>query len=180
MNMRRRSVIQLGVASIALAGCSGTKTDTSQTSALQMAPVVTKDNKVAVERPEPKIRYQFTCTAADGSLIGKFSSLDEVWASTRYMYIADCQVAYVGTGPLVLTPEEAAAVNAAVAAGAPPGQAAELCLRIVRACTRTDHRTLAASLAAYGVPVVKGALTLAPLAPQAALFTRWLKTASPK
>ncbi|MGJ3188750.1 MULTISPECIES: hypothetical protein [Paenarthrobacter] len=143
-----------------------------------MAPVVANDDKVPMERPEPLIRYQFTCTAADGSLIGKFSSLEEVWASTRYMHITDCQVAYVGSGPQVLTPEETAAVNTAVAAGAPPGQASELCLRIVRACTRTDHRTLAASLAGYGVPVVKGALTLAPLAPQAALFTRWLKTAA--
>ncbi|MGR0159520.1 hypothetical protein [Paenarthrobacter nitroguajacolicus] len=150
----------------------------SNPSALDMAPVVANDDKVAVERPEPLIRYQFTCTAADGSLIGKFSSLEEVWASTRYMHITDCQVEYVGSGPHVLTPEETAAVNAAVAAGAAPGQASELCLRIVRACTRTDHRTLTASLAAYGVPVVKGALTLAPLAPQAALFTRWLKTAT--
>ena len=175
--MRRRSVLQFGVAAIALAGCSGTNIKTSQPSGLDLEPVVAKDNKIAVERPEPKIRYQFTCTAEDGTLIGKFSSLDEVWASTRYMHITDCQVTYVGSGPLVLTPDESAAVNAAVAAGAPPGQAADLCLRIVRACTRTDHRTLPASLAAYGVPVVKGALTLAPMAPQAALFTRWLKTA---
>jgi len=174
--MRRRSVLQLGVATFALAGCSGIKVNTSQPSALDVAQVVTKDNKVAVERPEPKVRYQFTCTAADGSLIGKFSSLEEVWASTRYMHITDCQVTYVGSGPLVLTPEETAAVNAAVAAGGPAGQASELCLRIVRACTRTDPRNLAASLAAFGVPVVKGALTLAPLAPQAILLTRWLKT----
>ncbi|WP_245232766.1 hypothetical protein [Paenarthrobacter nicotinovorans] len=144
-----------------------------------MAPVVANDDKVAVERPEPLIRYQFTCTAADGSLIGKFSSLEEVWASTRYMHITDCQVDYVGSGPHVLTPEERAAVNAAIAAGAPSGQESALCLLIIKACTRTDHRTLSASLAGYGIPVVKGALTLAPLAPQAAQLTRWLKTASP-
>ncbi len=177
--MRRRSVLQLGVASLALAGCSGTKVDTSQPAALDMAPVVANDDKVAVERPEPLIRYQFTCTAADGSLIGKFSSLEEVWASTRYMHITDCQVDYVGSGPHVLTPEERAAVNAAIAAGAPSGQESALCLLIIKACTRTDHRTLSASLAGYGIPVVKGALTLAPLAPQAAQLTRWLKTASP-
>ncbi len=175
--MRRRSVLQLGAATIALAGCSGTKVETSQTSALDVAPAVAKDDQVARERPEPLVRYQFTCLAADGSLIGKFSSLEEVWASTRYMHISDCQVAYVGSGPHVLTPEETAAVNAAVAAGAPGGQASELCLRITRASTRTDPRNLAAALAAYGVPVVKGSLTLAPLAPQAAIFTRWLKTA---
>ncbi|WP_284986941.1 hypothetical protein [Arthrobacter sp. fls2-241-R2A-172] len=93
------------------------------------------------------------------------------------MQITDCQVTYVGSGPFVLTSEETAAVNAAVAAGAPAGQATDLCLRIVRACTRTDLRGLPEALAAYGVPVVKGALTLAPLAPQAALLTRWLKTA---
>ncbi|MEO3942516.1 hypothetical protein V3C41_15675 [Paenarthrobacter nicotinovorans] len=144
-----------------------------------MAPVVANDDKVAVERPEPLIRYQFTCTAADGSLIGKFSSLEEVWASTRYMHITDCQVDYVGSGPHVLTPEERAAVNAAIAAGAPSGQESALCLLIIKACTRTDHRTLSASLAGYGIPVVKGALTLAPLAPQAAQLTRWLKTAAP-
>ncbi|MEV7604686.1 hypothetical protein AB0N65_04520 [Paenarthrobacter sp. NPDC089322] len=144
-----------------------------------MAPVVANDDKVPKERPEPLIRYQFTCTAADGSLIGTFSSLEEVWASTRYMHITDCRVAYVGSGPHVLTAEETAAVNAAVAAGAPSGQPSELCLRIIRASTRTDHRTLDASLAAYGVPVVKGSLTLAPLAPQAVLLTRWLKTVAP-
>ncbi|YCH08182.1 hypothetical protein ACTAQJ_00755 [Arthrobacter sp. alpha11c] len=175
--MRRRSVLQLGVAAIALAGCSGTNVDTSQPAALDMAPVVANDDKIPRERPEPLIRYQFTCTGADGSLIGKFSSLEEVWASTRYMHVTDCQVDYVGKGPHVLTPEETAAVNAALAAGAVPGDASALCLRIIKACTRTDPRTLAASLAAYGVPVVKGALTLAPLAPQAAVLTKWLKTA---
>jgi len=142
-----------------------------------MAPVVANDDKIPRERPEPLIRYQFTCTGADGSLIGKFSSLEEVWASTRYMHVTDCQVDYVGKGPHVLTPEETAAVNAALAAGAVPGDASALCLRIIKACTRTDPRTLAASLAAYGVPVVKGALTLAPLAPQAAVLTKWLKAA---
>lgn len=142
-----------------------------------MAPVVANDDKIPRERPEPLIRYQFTCTGADGSLIGKFSSLEEVWASTRYMHVTDCQVQYVGSGPHMLTPEETAAVNAALAAGAAPGDASALCLRIIKACTRTDPRTLAASLAAYGVPVVKGALTLAPLAPQAAVLTKWLKTA---
>lgn len=177
--MRRRSVLQFGVAAIALAGCSGTNTVTSQSSALKMAPVVEHADEIAKERPEPLIRYQFTCIAADGTLIGKFSSLEEVWASTRYMHITECQVAYVGSAPHALTSEEAAAVNAAVAAGAAQGQSLELCLLIVRACTRTDHRTLNAALAAYGVPVVKGALTLAPLAPQAALFTRWLKTVVP-
>jgi hypothetical protein len=176
--MRRRSVLQLGVATIALAGCSGTKVDSSQTSALDVVPVKANDDKVPKERPEPLIRYQFTCTAADDSLIGKFSSLEEVWASTRYMRITDCQVAYVGAGPHVLTAEETAAVNAAVAAGAPAGNASELCLRIIRASTRTNPGNLAAALAAYGVPVVKGSLTLAPLAPQAAVFTRWLKTAA--
>ncbi|QOT18964.1 hypothetical protein HMI59_07470 [Paenarthrobacter sp. YJN-5] len=178
--MRRRSVLQLGVATIALAGCSGTKIDSSQTSALDMAPVVAGDDKVAKERPEPLVRYQFTCTAADGSLIGKFSSLEEVWASTRYLRITDCVVAYVGAGAHVLTAEETAAVNVAVAAGAPAGQQSELCLRIIRACTRTDPRTLNAALSAYGVPVVKGALALAPLAPQAAVFTKWLKAAGAK
>lgn len=175
--MRRRSVLQLGVATIALAGCSGTNVNSSQPSGLEAAPVDATD-KVPEERPEPLVRYQFTCTAQDGTLIGKFSSLDEVWASTRYMHITDCQVAYVGSSPHVLTAEETAAVNTAIAAGAAPGQASELCLRIIRASTRTDPRNLAAALSAYGVPVVKGALTLAPLAPQAALLTRWLKTAA--
>lgn len=142
-----------------------------------MAPVLANDDKVPKERPEPQIRYQFTCTAADGSLIGKFSSLEEVWASTRYMHVTDCQVVYVGNGPHVLTPEETAAVNTALAAGAAPGQASALCLRIIKACTRTDPKTIPASLADYGIPVVKGALTLAPLAPQAAVLTKWLKTA---
>jgi hypothetical protein len=145
-----------------------------------MAPVVAGEDKIPKERPEPLIRYQFTCTGVDGSLIGKFSSLEEVWASTRYMHISDCQVTYVGAGPHVLTAEEAAAVNVAVAAGAPAGQPSELCLRIIRACTRTDPRNLNAALAAYGVPVVKGALALAPLAPQAAVFTKWLKASGAK
>ncbi|MFJ5954992.1 hypothetical protein ACIQC5_03430 [Paenarthrobacter sp. NPDC092416] len=140
-------------------------------------PAVAGNDKVPIERPEPLIRYQFTCTAVDGTLIGKFSSLEEVWASTRYMHVSDCAVDYVGSGPHVLNAEETAAVNAAVAAGAPIGSGSALCLRIIKACTRTNPKTLAASLAEYGVPVVKGALTLAPLAPQAAVLTKWLKTA---
>ncbi len=177
MDLRRRSVLQLGVASIALAVCSGAKISTSQPSAVDMAPAASGDGEIPKERPEPSTRYQFTCTGRDGSLIGKFSSLEELWAAPRYLQATDCQVAYVGSGPLVLTPEEAAAVNAAIAAGASRGQDAALCLQIVKACTRTDPRNLPAALASYGIPVVKGALTLAPMAPQAAVFTRWLKTA---
>jgi hypothetical protein len=129
------------------------------------------------EKPEPIVRYQFNCTDMDGQKIGTFSSLDEVWASTRYMRIANCDVAYVGGTPHILTPEEESAVQVALAAGAPAEDKFALFLRILKASTRTNPRELEARLSEIGVPVVKGALALAPMAPQAILLERWLQKA---
>ncbi|WP_457962893.1 hypothetical protein M1E17_15560 [Arthrobacter sp. D1-29] len=113
----------------------------------------------------------------DGQKIGLFSSLDEVWASTRYMRITNCDVAYVGGTPHILTPEEEPAVQVALAAGAPAEDKPALFLRILKASTRTNPRELEARLPEIGVPVVKGALAFAPLAPQAILLERWLQKA---
>lgn len=177
VDIRRRTVIQLALASLVLTSCS-------TANYLQPVPVAASArlrtqaaNHTPPEKPEPVVRYQFDCSEVEGSNMGALSSLEEVWASTRYMRIANCEVAYVGGGPHILTPEEESAVQVAIAAGAPADDRSALFLRILKACTRTNPRELDKRLSEIGVPAIKGALAFAPSAPQAVVLERWLQTA---
>ncbi|MFE4197827.1 hypothetical protein ACFRJ9_18375 [Paenarthrobacter sp. NPDC056912] len=84
-------------------------------------------------------------------------------------------MSYVGPQPQVLEAEENAAVNVAIAAGASATRN-DICLAIVKACTRSNPPTISTALYGLGgVPIVKGALAFAPMAPQSAVLTKWLK-----
>jgi hypothetical protein len=173
VEIRRRTFVQWGIATLVFGGFGASRDGggvldvamTTHTAATDLAPA---------EEPELPIRYQFNCIAADGTGIGNYSSLDEVWSTSQYMRIANCDVLYIGAGPYALTADEAAAVDVARAAGSQEQSATVLFLQIIGACTRIDSKTLDARLALLGAPVVKGALNFAPLAPQAMPFERWL------
>lgn len=174
MDIRRRTIIQFALASLVLTGCARQYPEiVPAVAAAQLPPEAGKHTPV--EKPEPPVRYQFDCSEANGFRIGKLSSLEEVWASTRYVRIAQCEVTYVGGGAHILTPEEEAAVQVAMAAGALTIDKPALFLRILEACTRTNPRELHARLSGIGAPVVKGALAFAPSAPQAVVLERWLQ-----
>ncbi|MDR7157760.1 hypothetical protein J2X42_000443 [Arthrobacter sp. BE255] len=177
VDIRRRTVVQMAIATLVLTSCS---------TAAYLEPVQVAASagargeaayRIPPEKPEPKARYQFDCFEVGGARIGTLSSLEEVWASSRYMRIANCEVTYVGGGPHILTPEEETAVHVAIAAGAPSDDRSALFLRILKACIRTDPRELDTRLSELGAPVIKGALAFAPLAPQSVLLERWLQSA---
>lgn len=177
MDIRRRTVVQLALATVVLSSCStanyfkSVPRDSSAGARSEAA------KETPQEKPEPIVRYQFDCSDVDGIKIGILSSLEEVWASSRYMRIANCEVAYVGGAPHILTAEEESAVQVALAAGAPADDKSVLFLRILKACTRTNPRELDTLLSEIGVPTIKGALAFAPLAPQSVLLERWLQKA---
>lgn len=174
MDIRRRTIFQFALASLVLTACS--KKYPESVPAVAADKIATETGKqTPPERPEPMFRYQFDCSEADGFRIDTLSSLEEVWASTRYVRIAQCEVTYVGGGSHVLTPEEESAVQVAIAEGAPTDDRSALFLRILEACTRTNPRELDARLSGIGIPVVKGALAFAPSAPQAVVLERWLE-----
>lgn len=172
VDIRRRTIVQFALASLVLTGCSETFPELIPAAAKLPAD---GGNRIPPERPEPRIRYQFDCSEADGLRIGMLSSLEEVWASTRYVRLARCEVRYVGGGPHALTPEEEAAVQVAIAAGASTSDKSALFLRILEVCTRTNPQELDLRLSRAGVAVVKGALAFAPSAPQAVVLERWLQ-----
>jgi hypothetical protein len=172
MEILRRTVIQAGMTLLLL----GRGTTGASAAALARVNATAGTAQPPGEEPEPLTRYRFNCLAGDGTRIGDYSSLGEVWAATQYLRIVRCDVRYVGAGPHILTTEEAAAVNAARAAGSKEPSSTALFLRIITGCTRINPKTLQADLALLGAPVVQGALTLAPRAPQAAVFRRWLRT----
>ncbi|MBP2265224.1 hypothetical protein J3A64_000688 [Pseudarthrobacter sp. PvP004] len=174
MDMPRRAIVQLGLAGLVLTGCSVKVVENVEPFRLGVTNAGDAD-KPRVERPEPVKRYQFECRGANGNPLIILSSLEEVWANTQYKKFADVVVTYVGPQPQVLAAEENAAVNVAVEAGA-IGTRNDICLAIVKACTRNNPPTISTALYGLGgVPIVKGALTLAPMAPQAAVLTKWLK-----
>jgi hypothetical protein len=176
VDIRRRTVVQLALATVVLSSCSTANYQKPVLAELSGAPPeAAKD--VPPEQPEPIVRYQFDCSDVDGLRIGVLSSLEEVWASTRYMRIANCEVAYVGGAPHILSAEEESAVQVAIAAGASADDKSALFLRILKACTRTNPRELETHLSEIGVPAIKGALAFAPLAPQSVLLERWLPKA---
>lgn len=174
MDIRRRTIVQFSLASLVLTGFSGKYPQLVPAAARVEFPADT-GQQTPTEKPEPMVRYQFDCAEANGFRAGKLSSLEEVWASTRYVRIVQCDVTYVGGGFHILTPEEDSAVQVAIAAGAPPGDRSALFLRILETCTRTNPRELNARLFGIGVPVVRGALAFAPSAPQAVVLQRWLQ-----
>lgn len=177
MDIRRRTVVQLALTTFVLSSCSTANYQNSGPVDPPAADRTEAAKGTPPEKPEPIVRYQFDCSDVDGQKIGILSSLDEVWASTRYMRIATCDVAYVGGTPHILTPEEESAVQVALAAGAPADDKSALFLRILKASTRTNPRELEARLPEIGVPVIRGALAFAPMAPQAILLERWLQKA---
>lgn len=177
MDIRRRTIFQLALASVVLTSCSTANSLEPVPAPASAGLGTSAANHTPPEKPEPVVRYQFRCSDLDGSGTGTLTSLEEVWASTRYMRIADCEVAYVGAGAHALTPDEESAVQVAIEAGAPSDDKCALFLRILKACTRTNPSELDKRLSAIGVPVIKGALAFAPSAPQAVVLERWLQTA---
>lgn len=172
--MPRRAVVQFGLAGLVLTGCSVQVTQNVEPFRLGVTNAGDADTP-RPERPEPVKRYKFDCRGADGKSLVVLSSLPEVWANTQYKKFADVGVSYVGPQPQVLEAEENAAVNVAIAAGA-SGARTDICLAIVKACTRSNPPTISTALYGLGgAPIVKGALTLAPTAPQSAVLTKWLK-----
>jgi hypothetical protein len=171
MEIRRRTVIQSAMVMLISIGFGANGYRATARARVTSAASI---DPPPAEEPEPLIRYRFNCVDIHGTDIGHFSSLEEVWSTSQYMRITHCDVVYVGVGPHTLTAEEAAAVNVARDAGSPQPSDSVLCLEIIGACTRIDPNTLHADLLKLGAPVVKGAVTFAPLAPQAIVFSRWL------
>ncbi len=172
--MPRRAIVQLGLVGLVLTGCSVKVVENVEPFKLGVTNVGDAV-KPRVERPEPVKRYQFECRGPNGLPLIILSSLEEVWANTQYKKFSDVVVTFVGPQPWVLTAEENAAVNVAVAAGA-AGTRNDIILAIIKACTRSNPPTISTALYGLGgVPIVKGALTLAPMAPQSAVLTKWLK-----
>ncbi len=148
----------------------------------QAAPAVPVARKsppdTAKERLERPTVYLFASTLYDGTSLPELTSLEELWSNSRYLEVASCQVKYVGPRPQVLTAEENAAVDAAIAAGA-NGSREQVCLAIVTAATRLDQRTVETGIRRVGAPIVQGVLVLAPQAPQAAIMRRWIDAGAP-
>lgn len=118
-------------------------------------------------------RFQFQpVTPVPGQL--QLGSLEDVWASPKYATYTDCVVSYVGGGDFVLTAEEQAVVDVVAGAGGDVSNPQLTYLTVVAASTRMDPHRLDDRLAELGAPVIRGALALAPLAPQAVLFQKWL------
>ena len=169
MEFRRRSAIKLWILGAGAAGAALAAVGA------QAAPQ-TRDDRTAkaavMEGPERPTRYLFSATLYDGTQLPDLTSLEELWANSRYLQVASCRVTYVGPRPQALTAEENAAVDAALAAGA-QGSREDICLAIVAGATRLDQRTIEAGVRALGSAIVSGVLVLAPQAPQAAIMKRW-------
>lgn len=119
----------------------------------------------------PRFQLQ-PVTPVPGQL--QLGSLQDVWASPKYATYTDCVVTYVGGGDFVLTAEEQAVVDVVAAAGGDVSNPQLTYLTVVAASTRMDPHRLEDRLAELGAPIVRGALALAPIAPQAVLFQNWL------
>lgn len=174
VQVQRRTFVKLGIAGAVVA--AGAAVAVVARAAPPQAP--TREPAAKRVRVVPLARYSFTATVYDGKLLSGLASLEAVWADTRYLRMSAVAVKYIGSKPQVLTAEENAAVNAASAAGA-QGTREQICLAIVAACTRIDPRTVYAGFTVVGRPIIDGALTIAPQAPQAAVMKRWINAGMP-
>jgi hypothetical protein len=129
--------------------------------------------RTAVEDASSLPRYRFDCITPVPAF-APLGRLEEVWASSRYMTFTGCVVSYVGLGYFRLTPEESQIVDAVADAGGDVSDREATFLRVLTASTRVDPSRLEEKLAEFGRPIIAGSLALAPDAPQAKLFAKWL------
>jgi hypothetical protein len=166
LRVSRRAALQLGVATAwslsALAFPQNPQPATATPGHAAVGEIETEDRR---------FRFAPITPLPDFAPLGR---LEAVWASPSYLTITDCIVSYIGADPFRLTPEEYRIVEIAEAGGA-TGDPRDLYLLILSASTRIDPPRLDAKLAELGRPIVTASLALAPEAPQAAQFMRWLE-----
>ena len=163
----RRTALQLGAVA---AWSLGTIASAPSQVAVAAVPAVVPVDDGETEGP----RYRFDAVMRVPTY-APLHRLEEVWASPGYLTITDCVVRYVGPQPFLLTDEESAVVDVAVAAGAVVEDRTAMYLLILAASTRIDPARFDAKLAELGRPVVQASLALAPEAPQAGGFAAWLE-----
>lgn len=182
MDLTRRTVVRFGMAGTALGAVAfagaGARAATAQERQAVPSVVPASQDPVAVEQPEPPLRYLFKAKAYNDQTFGEFSSLQEVWAQPDYLRYKSVDVRYVGPQPQVLTDQENKGVDAAVAAGA-QGARQQICMKIMAASTRIDQRAAIRGFNDQGRAIIVGALALAPTAPQAAEMRRWIAAGAP-
>lgn len=168
----RRSVLKIGLAVAALGAIGGPAIANGSLRFALTDPVVEPSAAVQETMPEP-VRYLFTTSSFQRPL-QQFTRLEAVWGYTNYMKIASCTVEYAGEGTHELTLEEDAVVQVAEDLGLAVGDRGAVYRTILEACTRIHPSILQTRLGELGVPIVTAAVTLAPHAPQAPVFRRWL------
>jgi hypothetical protein len=122
-------------------------------------------------------RFRFGCVGSDGRVLGDFSRLEEVWASTDYLRTQYCTARFVGSQPFVLTPSEAQAAR--IAAGGVEDPSPAIYLKVLEVCTRLGAEDGPHSIPGTPAPILKASLEVCPEAPQAGLVESWLVASQP-
>lgn len=178
----------LTVLVVGLAGCggAGNTPDGASPTAPTASPSETTASpapSTATPTPEPTTQsprptsdtgFRFRCYASDGRLLGDWQRLEEVWASSNYLRTEYCEAIYAGPLPWELTLTEAAVAEIAAGGSDDAGEAGDLYLEVLSACTRLGADEGEHSIEGTPAPILEATLTLCPEAPQARLISRWL------
>ncbi|WP_433874329.1 hypothetical protein [Sinomonas atrocyanea] len=151
------------------ASTTSSASPSSSSSASATRPSSARGTTLAAE----DLRFLITCSHVDNAPDISRYSLEEVWASTNYVRIKECTVAYQGSRPYEPQGDETAVVDTALHGQATGDAALDAVLEAMRLCTRIPDETGPEGFAAASRDMLRAAATLCPDAPQGKIIHAW-------
>jgi hypothetical protein len=171
----------LAATALVLGGCStGSAPDGSASTTASASP--SPSSSSSATRPSSArgttlaaedLRFLITCSHVDNAPDISRYSLEEVWASTNYVRIKECTIAYQGSRPYEPQGDETAVVDTALHRQATGDAALDAVLEAMRLCTRISDETGPEGFAAASRDMLRAAATLCPDAPQGKIIQAW-------